>query len=106
MMTALFTRPSTPEDTQRKAGAADLGILAHQLIWALVDEPGKVLIETSIDDNVVTLAVDVDPTDMGKVIGKQGRTARSMRTILGGAAAKFKMRCVLDLKEGNPGGNR
>jgi predicted RNA-binding protein YlqC (UPF0109 family) len=37
--------------------------------------------------------------DLGKVIGRQGRTARAMRTILGGASAKMKKRCVLEILE-------
>ena len=54
----------------------------------------------SVDGEQVTvLELRVDPTDLGKVIGRQGRTAKSIRTILGAAGMKLKKRLTLEILE-------
>jgi predicted RNA-binding protein YlqC (UPF0109 family) len=73
--------------------------LVQQIAEALVDEPGAVTIETTTAEGLVTVHLTVAPTDVGKVIGKQGRTARSMRTILACASMKAKLRCELNILE-------
>ena len=74
---------------------------AHeQMAKALVDEPEKVSVNVvpGEGENSV-LELRVAPGDLGKVIGKQGRTARSMRTILGAAGMKLQRRFTLEILE-------
>ena len=73
--------------------------LINYLAQALVDHPEQVSV-TEIEGNQTTvLELKVAKEDMGKVIGKQGRTARAMRTILSAASAKIKKRTVLEIVE-------
>ncbi|OQY06496.1 MAG: RNA-binding protein [Desulfobacteraceae bacterium 4572_123] len=66
---------------------------------ALVDNP-EVVAVTEIEGNQTSvLELSVAKEDLGKVIGKQGRTARAMRTILSAASAKIKKRTVLEILE-------
>jgi uncharacterized protein len=66
---------------------------------ALVDNPEQVSV-TEIEGNQTSvLSLKVAKEDLGKVIGKQGRTARAMRTILSAASAKIKKRTVLEIIE-------
>lgn len=66
---------------------------------ALVDNPERVKV-TEIEGNQTSvLELKVAKEDLGKVIGKQGRTARAMRTILSAASAKVKKRTVLEIIE-------
>jgi len=73
--------------------------LVREIARALVDEPSAVEV-TSVDreENTV-LKLRVAPQDVGKVIGKQGRTARSVRTILGAVSMKLRHRYTLDILE-------
>jgi uncharacterized protein len=80
-------------------GGAVMVSLVRQLVMALVDEPESVRIEGFAREGCVVLEVSVAPQDLGKVIGKQGRTARSLRTILAAASMKFKVRCELNIRE-------
>ena len=66
---------------------------------ALVDYPDRVTVEAIIEPNSTILRLRVAPSDIGKVIGKQGRTARSMRTILSAASMKLQHRFALDIVE-------
>lgn len=78
----------------------DMRALVEQMAKALVDEPDKVsvnLVQGEGDSSVLELRVA--PGDLGKVIGKQGRTARSMRTILGAAGMKLQKRFTLEILE-------
>ena len=73
--------------------------LVREIAQALVDEPAAVDVQSvSHDDNTV-LKLKVAPQDVGKVIGKQGRTARSVRTILGAVSMKLHHRYTLDILE-------
>ena len=79
--------------------------LVLEMARALVDLPDSVSVETFKDGDGTVLRLRVAPSDIGKVIGKQGRTARSIRTILGAASMKLKHRFSLDIVEesaGNP----
>ena len=66
---------------------------------ALVDYPDRVAVEAIIEPSSTVLRLRVAPSDIGKVIGKQGRTARSMRTILSAASMKLQHRFALDIVE-------
>jgi hypothetical protein len=73
--------------------------LVREMARALVDEPAAVDVETVDRDDNTVLKLRVAPQDVGKVIGKQGRTARSMRTILGAVSMKLHHRYTLDILE-------
>ncbi len=73
--------------------------LMLEIARALVDEPDAVEVEASQDAGSTVLRLRVSARDLGKVIGKQGRTARSLRTILGAASMKLKHRFALDIVE-------
>jgi predicted RNA-binding protein YlqC (UPF0109 family) len=79
--------------------AGDMRLLVEQIAQALVDAPGEVKVEAVEDGDATVLELRVAQTDLGKVIGKQGRTAKSIRTILGAASMKFKKRYTLEIVE-------
>ncbi len=66
---------------------------------ALVDYPDKVVVSEVVGEQTSVIELKVAKEDLGKVIGKQGRTARAMRTILSAASAKVKKRSVLEIIE-------
>ena len=66
---------------------------------ALVDHPDKVLVEEKEQDDTVIVELTVAKEDLGKVIGKQGRTARAMRSLLSAAAGKVNKRSRLEIME-------
>jgi predicted RNA-binding protein YlqC (UPF0109 family) len=73
--------------------------LIERIARALVDKPEDVTV-TAIEGNQATvLELKVAKEDLGKIIGKQGRTARSLRTIIGAASAKERRRVVLEIVE-------
>jgi predicted RNA-binding protein YlqC (UPF0109 family) len=73
--------------------------LVREIAQALVDEPSAVEVESVSRDESTVLKLRVAPQDVGKVIGKQGRTARSVRTILGAVSMKLHRRYTLDILE-------
>lgn len=73
--------------------------LVEQIAKALVDEPDNVKVNEVQGENVTVIELRVAQTDLGKVIGKQGRTARAMRTILTAHATKLRKRAVLEIVE-------
>jgi predicted RNA-binding protein YlqC (UPF0109 family) len=79
--------------------AKNMTELVLEMARALVDIPESVTVEAFKDGDGTVLRLRVAPSDIGKVIGKQGRTARSMRTILGAASMKLKHRFALDIVE-------
>ena len=73
--------------------------LIELIAKALVDSPEEVSVRAVEGQQVTVLELRVAPGDLGKVIGKQGRTARSIRTILGAAGMKLKKRFTLEILE-------
>ena len=73
--------------------------LISYIAKALVDYPEQVQVSEVEGDQTSVLELKVAKEDLGKVIGKQGRTARAMRTILSAASAKIKKRTVLEIIE-------
>jgi uncharacterized protein len=73
--------------------------LVREIARALVDEPSAVEVQAIGRDENTVLKLKVAPQDVGKVIGKQGRTARSVRTILGAVSMKLRHRYTLDILE-------
>lgn len=66
---------------------------------SLVDKPDEVQVVEVEGEQTTVLELRVAKEDLGKVIGKQGRTARAIRTILSAAASKERKRCVLEILE-------
>jgi uncharacterized protein len=79
--------------------AGDMRSLVEQIAQALVDAPQEVKVTAVEDGDVTVLELHVAETDRGKVIGKQGRTAKSIRTLLGAASMKLKKRYTLEIIE-------
>jgi uncharacterized protein len=73
--------------------------LVKYIAQALVDFPEQVSVTEIVGNQTSVLELKVAKEDLGKVIGKQGRTARAMRTILSAASAKIKKRTVLEIIE-------
>jgi hypothetical protein len=73
--------------------------LVELIAQALVDQPEKVIVSQVDSEQNTTLELKVAPEDLGKVIGKQGRTARAIRIILGAAGMKLKRRYNLEIIE-------
>jgi predicted RNA-binding protein YlqC (UPF0109 family) len=73
--------------------------LVEQIARALVDNPDEVVVNVVEGQQITVLELKVHPTDLGKVIGRQGRTAKSIRTILGAAGMKTKKRLTLEILE-------
>ncbi len=95
--------PETNEPRNGPSAVSEIQTLMSEIARALVDEPDAVRIETYIEGESAVLRLHVAPGDIGKVIGKQGRTARSLRTILGAASMKFHQRFALDIVENEDG---
>ena len=77
----------------------DMRVLIEQIAKALVDDPGQVSVNQVEEGGESVLELTVGPNDMGRVIGKQGRTARAMRNLVGAAGLKFNKRFVLEILE-------
>jgi len=73
--------------------------LIEDIAKALVDEPEEVEVFAVEGEQTTVLELKVAQGDLGKVIGKQGRTARSIRTILGAASMKLNRRFTLEILE-------
>ncbi len=91
---------STPDRT------AHVSQLISNIACALVDHPDKVSVEYVEDSEHTLIRLRVHPEDVGKLIGKEGRTARSLRTILIASGTKLRHRFSLDIvEETESGGN-
>ncbi len=73
--------------------------LIERIARALVDKPEEVMVSAIEGNQATVLELKVAKEDLGKIIGKQGRTARSLRTIIGAASAKERRRVVLEIVE-------
>jgi predicted RNA-binding protein YlqC (UPF0109 family) len=73
--------------------------LIEDIAKALVDLPDQVIVSEVLGEQVTVLELRVAASDLGKVIGKQGRTARSIRTLLGAAGMKLNRRFTLEILE-------
>jgi uncharacterized protein len=73
--------------------------LVTEIAKALVDIPDEVVVREVEGEQVTVLELRVAASDLGKVIGKQGRTARSIRTLLGAAGMKLNRRFTLEILE-------
>ena len=78
---------------------SELKTLMEFVSKALVDMPERVEVNEIEGEQTTVLELKVDKSDLGKVIGKQGRTARALRTILNAASTKLRKRSVLEIIE-------
>lgn len=88
------------EDTSRGAGVKQgdqVRALIWQMVCSVVDTPSEVVVETMQENGSTLYRVRVESNEVGLVIGKQGRTARALRTILAAIAMKEKRRIELDI---------
>ena len=87
---------SIQSGTERENGTKDL---ISDIVKALVDQPEQVSVTEVEGGHTVVLELSVAKSDMGKVIGKQGRHAQAIRTILSAASGKVRKRYVLEIVE-------
>ncbi|MBI3091285.1 MAG: KH domain-containing protein [Candidatus Tectomicrobia bacterium] len=73
--------------------------LIEYIVSSLVDKPDEVVVREVQGERTMVIELKVAREDLGKVIGKQGRTARAMRTLLNAAATKINKRAVLEIIE-------
>jgi len=73
--------------------------LIIRIAEALVDHPEMVSVDEVLGEHTTVLKLNVDKSDLGKVIGKKGNTARAIRTLLSAASGKTKKRHVLEIIE-------
>ena len=92
----MSTEPTGPRPAQPDP---DLRGLIEQIVKSLVDAPDDVSVEAVEEDGATVLELRVAAGDVGKVIGKQGRTARAFRTLLGAAGMKLDRRFELEILE-------
>ena len=78
---------------------SELRELIEYITKALVDIPEAVNVKEVQGEQTTVIELKVDKSDLGKVIGKQGRTARALRTILTAASTKLRKRSVLEIIE-------
>lgn len=76
--------------------------LVMQIAQALVDHPESVEVKALVREESTVLRLHVLESDIGKIIGKQGRTAHSLRTILSAVSMKYHRRYTLDIVESDP----
>ena len=79
--------------------SSELKTLIEYVAKALVDMPENVEVNEIVGEQTTVIELKVDKSDLGKVIGKQGRTARALRTILNAASTKLRKRSVLEIIE-------
>jgi predicted RNA-binding protein YlqC (UPF0109 family) len=79
--------------------SSELKSLIEYVSKALVDLPDRVEVNEIVGEQTTVIELKVDKSDLGKVIGKQGRTARALRTILNAASTKLRKRSVLEIIE-------
>ena len=79
--------------------AMQMNELVTRIARSLVDSPQDVRVNAIEGDHTTVLELCVAKEDIGKVIGKQGRTAEAMRTLIGAVSAKIKKRTVLEIIE-------
>lgn len=73
--------------------------LVEYIAKSLVDRPEEVRVSLEEKEDVTVLHLSVTKEDLGKIIGRQGRTARALRTLVNAASAKQERRCILEIEE-------
>ncbi|MBI4749914.1 MAG: KH domain-containing protein [Acidobacteria bacterium] len=86
----------------RSHSETDLHELVEHLAKSLVDLPEEVRVEEQSSAGTSVLELHIASSDIGKIIGKHGKTARALRTVLNAAAEKQSIRCALEIAEEGP----
>ena len=85
------------------AGGSETAPLLRELVLylarALVEHPDEVAVEEIDEPDATVFELKVAESDLGRVIGRQGRTAKALRTVLSAASAKMKRRAILEILE-------
>jgi uncharacterized protein len=89
----------SPRGASSGGGIVVMKELVEEIAKALVDHPEQVQVKSVEGEQVTVLELRVHPEDLGKVIGRQGRTAKSIRTLLGAAGMKLRKRFTLEILE-------
>lgn len=84
---------------EQTSDLTELAGLIKYMAEMLVDDDQNVNVNEISGENTTVIELKVAKDDIGKIIGKQGRTARAIRTILNGASTKLKKRTVLEIVE-------
>ncbi len=92
-----MTQPGIQGGQKKELG--ELAKLMEYVAKMLVDLPDQVEVNEIAGENTTVIELKVAKEDLGKIIGKQGRTARAVRTILNGASTKLRRRTVLEIVE-------
>ena len=71
--------------------------LVEVIAKSLVDNPSEVVVTETVSDDDLLLELKVDPSDMGKVIGRQGRIAKAIRTVVKAASSKSDRKVVVEI---------
>lgn len=72
--------------------------LVEMIASALVDNPDEVVVTETETENEIVLKLSVAPADMGKVIGKQGKIAKAIRTVVRASASKSNKKILVDIQ--------
>lgn len=91
--------PSEPSAARPEQPGADLRALLEEIARQLVDAPQEVTVDAFDEGGATVFELRCAEGDVGKIIGKQGRTARAFRTILGAAGMKLDRRFELEILE-------
>ena len=101
-----MTEPtSQPEISTESKPSADPRLLVEQVVKMLVDEPAEVIVDEFPEKGITVFELVVAPDDIGKVIGKSGRTVRALRTLLDAVGVKQGKRYELDVIEEDEDGD-
>ncbi|MDD3539240.1 MAG: KH domain-containing protein [Atribacterota bacterium] len=73
--------------------------LVEYLLKLIVDFPEKLIVKKIEKEDVIVLQITADPADLGKIIGKQGRVIKSIRTVINAATIKEKKRTIIEISE-------
>jgi predicted RNA-binding protein YlqC (UPF0109 family) len=91
--------PGQEEPGMSETYTGDVPKLILEVAKALVDHPEQVQVDASQEGDTLVLELTVAESDLGRVIGRSGRTARALRTLLSASAAKAGKRCALEILE-------
>lgn len=92
-------KPAVPEKPEQDKGISELKEFVEFIAKSLVDYPEQVEVRRIDGEKTMVFELKVNKTDIGKIIGKNGRTIRAIRTLLTTTAAKHRQRAVLEILE-------
>lgn len=94
-----MSQPTGPGASGSPKKLSELSKMIEYMARMLVDLPDQVEVNEIEGENTTVIELKVAKEDLGKIIGKQGRTARAVRTVLNGASTKLRKRTVLEIIE-------